>query len=128
MIEAIQKNNECCGKSVQQAAAGSIKNTPTLYIFMSFSVPKQVWQELWKQSGRHPFQFVLRGLPENSFQKLAEKIKEYGCPVSINPDLFEKFGVTHVPTFVWVQGKTVRAVQGNVSLDCALQHLGAGDP
>jgi type-F conjugative transfer system pilin assembly protein TrbC len=125
MLEDMQGNAECCGsKSItQEQSQPSAQNTQTLYIFMSFSVPKQVWLDLWKQVDRYPFQFVLNGLPDNSFKKLANKIKEYGCPVTINPSLFTKFGVTAVPTFVLVDKGTVKAVSGNISLEYAMQHL-----
>lgn len=127
MLEDMQGNAECCGQSVMSVAENHVESTPKdaqkLYIFMSFSVPKQVWQDLWKQVGRTPFQFVLRGLPDNSFQKLAEKIKDYGCPVTINPDLFAKFGVTAVPTFIRVDKWKFKGVSGNISLEYAMQHL-----
>jgi type-F conjugative transfer system pilin assembly protein TrbC len=127
MLEDMQGNAECCGQSVTSVTENHVESTPKdaqkLYIFMSLSVPKQVWQDLWKQVGRTPFQFVLRGLPDNSFQKLAEKIKDYGCPVTINPDLFDKFGVTAVPTFVWVDKGKFKGVSGNISLEYAVQYL-----
>lgn len=127
MLEDMQGNAECCGQAITSVphnhVESSSKDAPKLYIFMSFSVPKQVWQDLWKQVGRTPFQFVLRGLPDNSFQKLAEKIKDYGCSVIINPDLFSKFGVTAVPTFISVHKGRAKGVSGNISLDCAMQHL-----
>lgn len=128
MLEDMQINAECCGsqpvpQKARQDNQPSTRNMPTLYIFMSYSVPKQVWLDLWKQVDLYPFQFVLRGLPDNSFQKLAEKIKEYGCPVSINPNLFKKFGVTAVPTFIWVHKGVVKGVQGNVSLECAMKQF-----
>jgi type-F conjugative transfer system pilin assembly protein TrbC len=129
MLEDMQSNGECCGPSVKSTTEKQhplqTKNVPILYILMSFSGPKQVWMDLWKQVDRIPFQFVLRGLPDNSFQKLAEKIKDYGCAVTINPELFDKFGVTAVPTFIWVHKGTVKGDSGNVSLECAIQHLQA---
>lgn len=132
MLEDMQSNTECCGcastkqESTQQERP-PVKSVPTLYIFMSYSVPKQVWVDLWKQVDRYPFQFVLRGLPHDSFQELAKKVKDYGCPVTINPDLFTKFGVSAVPTFIWIYEKEVRSVQGNISLECAMEYL-SGKP
>ena len=55
--------------------------------------------------------------------ELAEKIKDYGCAVSINPDLFTKFGVTAVPAFVLVNKGSIKGVSGNISLDYVMQHL-----
>lgn len=76
-------------------------------IFMSYSVPKAVWQSLWKEAEvtKQPIQFVLRGLPNNSFQELAKKMMDYGCPAMIDPPLFERYKITAVPAFlVKVQG------------------------
>ena len=127
MLEDMQSNTECCGKSDTQKPSQDNrpqpKGAPKLYIFMSFSVPKQVWVDLWKYVDRYPFEFVIRGLPDNSFKKLAEKIKDYGCAVSIHPDLFTKFGVTAVPTFVLVDKGTIKGVSGNISLEYAMQQL-----
>jgi len=126
----MQNNTECCGKSSIQKSSErrpASKDESILYIFMSFSVPKQVWLDLWKQVDLIPFQFVLRGLPDNSFQKLAEKVKEYGCSVTIHPDLFDKFGVTTVPTFIWINRGVVKGVSGNVSLEYAMKHLRGQD-
>ena len=73
---------------------------------------------------KHPFQFVLRGLPQNSFKVLAQKITEYGCPVIIDPLLFEKYGITQVPCFVWEHKGKTKGVYGNVTLDYALAQMG----
>ncbi len=71
-------------------------------IFMSYSVPKAVWQKLRDEAKalKRPVQFVLRGLPDNSFQELAKKVMDYGCQVSIDPPLFKRYGITAVPAFL----------------------------
>ena len=76
-----------------------------ILIFMSYSVPKAVWQGLWQESIalKQPIQFVLRGLPGNSFQELAKKTLEYGCPVAIDPPMFERYNITAVPAFLVIE-------------------------
>jgi type-F conjugative transfer system pilin assembly protein TrbC len=71
-------------------------------VFMSYSVPKAVWQSLWKEAEalKQPIQFVLRGLPGNSFQALAKKVMDYGCPAMIDPPLFERYNITAAPAFL----------------------------
>ena len=78
------------------------KEQNKIIIFMSYSVPKSVWQKLRDEANalKQPIQFVLRGLPSNSFQELAKKVMEYECQVSIDPPLFERYGVTAVPAFL----------------------------
>ncbi len=120
----LKGNQNCCGSVLEPEPNIAPSSQDVLYIFMSFSVPKQVWLDLYEQIGKHPFRFVVRGLPDNSFKKLAEKVKEYACPVDINPDLFDKYGITAVPTFVLVSKKKgYKRVFGNVSLNHALEVL-----
>ena len=78
------------------------KEQNKIIIFMSYSVPKPVWQKLKDEAKtlKQPIQFVLRGLPCNSFQELAKKVMEYKCQVSIDPPLFERYGITAVPAFL----------------------------
>ncbi len=116
-------------------------------VFMSYSVPKTVWQSLWQEAKtlKQPIQFVLRGLPNNSFQELAKKIVEYGCPVSIDPPLFEHHHITAVPAFLVEkkcsfmkhsrdkqnhnprhdqghQSEQERIYYGNISLSCVMEN------
>jgi type-F conjugative transfer system pilin assembly protein TrbC len=116
-------------------------------VFMSYSVPKTVWQSLWQEAKtiKQPIQFVLRGLPNNSFQELAKKIMEYGCPVAIDPPLFEHHHITAVPAFLVEekgivmknsrdkqdhnarhdqghQSEQERIFYGNVSLSCVMEN------
>lgn len=73
-----------------------------IVIFMSYSAPKAVWQSLQEEAKilKQPIQFILRGLPGNSFQELARKVMDYGCQVSIDPPLFERYSITAVPAFL----------------------------
>ena len=99
------------------------RNGVQLYIFMSFCIPPQVWQDLFKTAAQYPFTFVVRGLPQNSFKALGPVLEKIGCPVSINPDLFETYQIAQVPAFVFVQEGQYEGVLGNVSLPYVLVHL-----
>lgn len=97
-----------------QKKYGETQEQNHITIFMSYSIPKEVWQGLWRESIalKQPIQFVLRGLPNNSFQELAKKSMEYGCPVSIDPPLFERYNITAVPAFL-IQREVVHNAQQN---------------
>ena len=153
-IDELQMNTDCChsttktftkdpltGEDLRDSANTSSndaqkaqeQNSSPITIFMSYSIPKSVWQGLWAESKalKYPIQFVIRGLPNNSFQELAKKIQEYGCPVNIDPTLFERYNITAVPAFV-VRKKGLykkhnhdqqdhdTVFLGNVSLSCVI--------
>jgi conjugal transfer pilus assembly protein TrbC len=59
--------------------------------------------------------------------KTARKINELGGVLEINPELFDRYQITHVPTFVLVKksGETVK-LAGNVTLNYAIETLNKG--
>jgi type-F conjugative transfer system pilin assembly protein TrbC len=86
----------------------SDSTTPSLLVFMSFSVPLESWKEtsfyLEKLNGA----FVLQGLPNNSFEELAKQIiqlrqKGIRAPILLDPHTFTTYNVTSSPTFVLIQ-------------------------
>lgn len=95
----IHTESRISGNSSSDAAQ---KEQNKIIIFMSYSVPKPVWQKLRDEAKalNKPIQFVLRGLPSNSFQELAKKVLDYGCQISIDPPLFERYNITAVPAFL----------------------------
>lgn len=103
---------------------------PSLFIFISFSVPEATWLSLSKEAARlGGGTFVLQGLPENSFVELAKrlfKLKEQGLniQVEVDPIRFRKYGVVTVPSFV-VQGsdESFDKLGGHVSLAYALEYM-----
>ncbi len=103
-FSSLPKDNrhEDQNSAVDTTQLSSNNAQPPLIAFMSYSVPKAVWQGLWQESQRlkQPIQFVIRGLPNNSFPTLAQKIMEYGCPVNIDPVLFDRYHITAVPAFL----------------------------
>lgn len=141
LVDDITTNNSCChsastttktftsasltaSSNDARDAENSIKTRKTtpqsvpVLIFMSYSVPRNVWVSLLKEAEMLglTIQFVIRGLPENSFQKLAEKVTAYNCPVMIDPTLFTDYNITAVPAFVFREKDHVRGTYGNISI------------
>ncbi len=95
---------------------------PKFYIFMSFSIPDAIWLSLSQEMNTMQAIFVLRGLPDNSFNTFAQKIqrlKQLGmdASVQIHPTLFKKHSIDKVPTIV---SSDASKVSGAVSLHYAL--------
>jgi type-F conjugative transfer system pilin assembly protein TrbC len=115
------------GQCFNCSTANSFQDAKIL-IFMSFSVSDHSWislsQELEKVGGT----FVLRGLPSQSFQALANrilKLKEQGVNASIqlDPKSFLKFEIKQVPAIVVVEEQAFDKVSGLVSLQFALEKM-----
>ncbi len=101
---------------------------PMVKVFMSFSVPENIWINISKELSKVGGTFVLRGIPGNSFNELASKIsklKKNGvdAQIQIDPMSFREFGVDCVPTFVVANGKKFDKVAGNISLEFAMNYL-----
>jgi conjugal transfer pilus assembly protein TrbC len=108
---------------------GKVKDiSPKLFVFISFSVPEDVWISISKDIMPIGGVLVLNGLPENSFKHLANrlmKMKEKGflADVQINPMLFEEYSITQVPAFVISDNNCYDKIMGNISVDYALEIL-----
>lgn len=99
---------------------------PQVFAFMSFSIPDATWISLSNELEKVGGIFVLRGLPNQSFRELADKIfvlKEKGVnvPIQLDPQQFQIYQLTSVPTFVVPEGEQFDKVTGNVSLKFALE-------
>lgn len=94
---------------------------PSLTVCMSFSVPTQVWKDLNEDLMRHHGVFVVKGLPNNSFQAFAEKVLEFRkhgitAPIRIDPKLFEQLKVNQVPQFVVKKQDETHTVSGTLTI------------
>jgi conjugal transfer pilus assembly protein TrbC len=97
-------------------------------VFMSFSVPEQVWLSLSNELEKVEGTFVLRGLPNQSFQALASQIlhlKEKGvkATIQLDPKRFLEYDILQVPSIVVAEGKIFDKLSGDVSLHFALQKM-----
>ncbi len=101
-------------------------NQSAVYIFMSFSVPENTWLELDRTPSPINKIFVIRGIPNNSFEAFGKKIaalkdKGFRDSVEINPELFHKYEIKNIPSFVVANGGNFNKVSGNISLQTALE-------
>lgn len=107
------------------------ESSPSLYVLMSLSVPTQTWVALSNELRMKGGVFVLRGLPNNSFSEMAQKIailRKAGVdvPVQIDPRLFHEFDVKHVPCIVQRHEGSFDKISGSISVDYALQRFKRG--
>ncbi len=105
-----------------------VPEDPQLVVFMSFSVPVESWLSLSVEVQKVNGVFLIRGLPQNSFQELSKKIlhlKELGFDgtIQIDPLAFRANDIHNVPTFLVREGDQSDKVEGNISLSSALTLL-----
>ena len=140
-LEAISK-----GFDVQNGAHASAmapgKAGPMVLIFVSFAMPEATLQRLVDQAARAGATLVLRGLVNGSIRdtvtRMQALIGSRRVAVQIDPEAFDRHGITRTPTFVLVVGgagteacasracgssqQSVK-VAGDVTLDYAMQYL-----
>ncbi|WP_068470627.1 type-F conjugative transfer system pilin assembly protein TrbC [Candidatus Protochlamydia phocaeensis] len=97
-----------------------------LVVFMSFSMPEAVWLALGQEIEKLNGIMVLRGVPNNSFKELANrllKLKQNGlnATIQIHPQLFEQYNIDQVPCFLVRDKESLDKVFGNISLKFALE-------
>jgi type-F conjugative transfer system pilin assembly protein TrbC len=83
---------------------------PQLLIFVSTSMPLSLLKNYYKEAAIYNGILVFKGLPNGSFKELSNLIGELVGPkpdetnasagAIIDDESFERFGVTHVPSFV----------------------------
>jgi len=108
----------------------SLDESSTLYVFMSFSLEDQLWVQFSQELERVGGVFVVRGLPQNSFKELANRIfdlqkKGVNAPIQIHPILFRECDVLLVPTIAVVDGNRYDKISGNLSIKHALEKMSA---
>ena len=119
---------KCLSKNVQtdQQTIDETVSIQNLYVFISFSVPVESWKDLSTELESTNGCFVLKGVPENSFQLFSEKVMELrasgiAAPIQINPELFGKYGIEAVPAIVLDGEASYDKVIGNIRLRKALE-------
>lgn len=111
-----------CAKCSQKVPA----QKHNLMVFISFSVPIESWKEWSHALEKFGGIFVLKGIPDNSFQMFLKKIIELrragvNAPICIDPEAYERFGIEAAPTVVALNGKEYDKVAGNIHLEAALR-------
>lgn len=102
-----------------------------LQIFMSLSVPLETWKEYSYFLEKTQGDFVLRGLPHNSFHEFAGailKLRQAGinAPIEIDPEGFELHKIQAVPAFVFSCGHNVDKICGNIKPEEAFKVFAQG--
>jgi conjugal transfer pilus assembly protein TrbC len=120
---------------------------PGLLVFVSLSMPRPTLQRLVDQAARAKASIVLQGFANGSLRDTVAQVQgligSRQVAVQIDPQAFDRFAVTRVPTFVLVRDGTrpvacasgscapadsfLRA-SGDVSLDYALEHMRRSAP
>jgi len=120
----------------QQQTAGV--SPEMLYVFVSTSLNVSTLKQLAMQTKAAKGVLVLRGI-KGGFAGYAQLVKDFepviatGADIQIHPELFDRFNVTAVPTFVIAASEEgcigtacnaeAISVAGDVSLPYALDHL-----
>jgi type-F conjugative transfer system pilin assembly protein TrbC len=107
----------------QQAETRQASSKSKLYIFVSFSMPKETLKTLAVEAKKHNAVLVIRGLIGNSFLKTATFLKELGEGVILDPLLFREYNIVVVPTFIEALQAGYRRVSGNITLAYALSRF-----
>lgn len=110
---------------VTQSPQNLDKERNTIFVFVSFSMPKQSLTAWLGQAHQIGAPVIIRGLVNHSFNETLAKLKEVininNNGVSVNPPLFEKYHVEQVPAVVMVAPSgQYDVVYGNTSLSYAL--------
>ena len=109
----------------------------SIFIFVSFSMPKTSLQQWLAQAHRIGASVVIRGLINNAFKDtlstMTALLSDNVSGLLLDPTLFQKFDIKQVPAVVISKSSTCSNVQsclprfdviyGDVTLDYALQQL-----
>ena len=96
-----------------------------LFVFVSLSMPDAALKALYQEAQDYGAVLVLRGLEDNSFKKTAETLQRLSISVQIDPELFKRYEVQRVPTFVYLRSHKLDILAGHTSLHYALSRFKA---
>lgn len=144
-LEALAKGYASQGDATNQAQG--LATGPGLLVFVSLSVPQPTLQRLIEQAARAKASVLIRGLAGGSLRQTVTQVQslvgDRQVAVQIDPQAFDRFAITRVPSFVLIRDGTrpvscpsgtcappegfVRTA-GDVSLDYALEHIQRAAP
>lgn len=144
-LEALARGYASQEDAMRQAQG--LASGPGLLIFVSLSMPQPTLQRLIDQAARARASIVLRGFAHGSLRATVAQVQhligDRQVGVQIDPQAFDRYAVTRVPTFVLVRDGTPPAAcaggtcapaegflrtAGDVSLDYALEHMARSAP
>jgi conjugal transfer pilus assembly protein TrbC len=131
----------------QPGAAAALNAGPALLVFVSFSMPEAALSRLTDQAARSGATLVTRGFVNGSLQQTVARtqrlIGQRKVGFQIDPQAFDRFAVSAVPTFVLLRAAAMPepcaagtcfptasyvSVAGDVSLDYALEFFKRSAP
>lgn len=100
----------------------------TTSVFVSFSMPNELIEALFKDAAHHDVPVYLNGLIDDDMKKTLARIFDYSqkypnLSVQIDPFAFEQYHIDRVPALVVAQGDQFDVLYGNVTLDDGLLWL-----
>ena len=126
----------------EMSRAEGLASGPGLLIFISLSMPQPTLQRLIDQAARAQASIVLRGFADGSLRTTVAQVQrligDRQVAVQIDPQAFDRYAVTRVPTFVLVRdgarpvacaagscapSEIFLRTSGDVSLDYALEYM-----
>lgn len=128
-------------------ASQGLTRGPGLFVFVSLAMPRPTLQRLIDQAARARASVILRGLAHGSLRQTVAQVQpligQRQVAMQIDPQAFDRFAITRVPSFVLVRDGTrpescaagscappeaFLRTAGDVSLDYALEHMHRAAP
>ena len=144
-LEALARGYASQAQAMSRAEG--LASGPGLLVFVSLSMPQPTLQRLIDQAARAQASIVLRGLADGSLRTTVAQVQrligDRQVAVHIDPQAFDRYAVTRVPSFVLARDGTQGAAcasgrcapsesylstSGDVSLDYALEHMQRSAP
>lgn len=129
-----------CSAYKEQNSSSAPVVHDSVYIFVSFSMPKESLQQWSTQAQKIHAPMVIQGLVDNSFTKTQQAVaalsSEHPSGVVLDPRLFRQYHISQVPTIVIVhptalkpclpnqscwQSDNTDVVSGDIGLEAALR-------
>ena len=97
-------------------------------VLISFSMPDGLLQSTLQDCARLKIPAVLNGLYQDSMPATMNKIGEYASilpelSIQIDPTLFERYQVNHVPAVIWERNGCADIAYGNLAIDLMLEKI-----
>ncbi|RTL56530.1 MAG: type-F conjugative transfer system pilin assembly protein TrbC [Rhodocyclaceae bacterium] len=146
-LNALAKGYAAQTEGMQPPASLAPGTGPGLLVFVSLTMPEATLQRLLDQAARVRAPVLIRGLARNSLRETAVQVQALigsrSAAVRIDPQAFDRFAISRVPSFVLLKdGKRPAACAGNrcaaeevfvkaagdVSLDYALETMQRSAP
>jgi len=144
-LEALARGYASQSEAMTQAQG--LAMGPGLLVFVSLSMPRPTLQRLIDQAARVKASIVLRGFANGSLRDTVAQVQGLigtrQVAVQIDPQAFDRYAVTRVPTFVLIRAGTrpvacasgscapadsFLRTSGDVSLDYVLEHMRRSAP